>query len=112
MSTETRLRRPNGHDAPPVLGETYCPTCEQLLGTAEQIATVNRKLRLRDAEIERSIEARYAREKAKAEALKKTEIELARKDATKHLEKRLKLLVANHEATLKANLEVEREKAA
>jgi uncharacterized protein DUF2130 len=70
--------------------EPVCPTCDQPISQEkfEEIQVrIEGEERARAAKIERTLQARFTDEMAKVEAIKKAEVEKARKDAAAQIEK-------------------------
>ena len=115
-TAEQTLRRPNGHSAHRGIGvaESECPYCGQPISRKEfrEIQTRMRdEERARVAEVERGLQEKFARESAKAEATKKSEIDKAKRDAAKAAEEQVKALKATLDATIAERLVTQQEAA-
>ncbi|HWB48354.1 MAG TPA: DUF2130 domain-containing protein [Stellaceae bacterium] len=103
---------PNGHDSHPTLGTagTHCPVCDSPI-SARKFAEIEGVRRAREAEIEQSVEARFAKQLAETERRKKAEIAAAVKLATKVVEAKLKAIRDSQAGIVAAAVAAEREKA-
>src|SRR5579862_7305447 len=77
-----RSRRPNGHSHEVALtpAEAQCPTCDQPISAAKY-AEIEGRRRAHDAQIERAVETRFAREIARMQTARKGEIAKAVREA-------------------------------
>jgi hypothetical protein len=100
------LHKPDG-----IVAEPHCPTCLQSV-TPEVYRRIAGEQRARDAQIERSVETRFAREIARLQTTKKSEIAKAIKEALTAADAKLKALAANQEGLVAARLEADRGKSA
>src|SRR5579863_7135939 len=113
MTALQRRSRPNGHDShrPTAGDQSICPYCggPTTKATLIRIAQVESA---RIAEAETALAAKFARERAQAEATKKADISAAVRKAVQVADTKLKLLRDAQAGAVAAALEQERKKAA
>ena len=103
------------HKAGVLPEEARCPYCGQPISRKEYKeiqARIEAEERARIANVEKGLQEKFAREKAKAESQKAAEIEKAKRDAAKVAEQQIKTLKAGQDAVIKARLDAERDTAA
>jgi hypothetical protein len=95
--------------------EARCPYCDGPVSRKqyrEIRARIEAEESARIADVEKGLQERFAREKAKAESQKAAEIEKAKRDVAKVAEQQIKTLKAGQDAAIKARLDAERDTAA
>jgi hypothetical protein len=114
MTSHPLTTRSNGHDTTHTAigsAEAECPYCGQPISRKEFkeiTAKIADEERARVATVEAELKARFARETAKAEAIKKIEVEAAKRNAAKAAEAQIKALRTNQETVIATRLAAQR----
>lgn len=111
---QRRNHRPNGHSDEVGLtpDSAQCPYCGGPVSRAEYRRIkqqISEEERARIAEVERTLTARFAREKAAAETQAKALVDKARRDAARSADQQVKALRASLEATIAERVAAQRE---
>lgn len=113
MSTPHRRSRLNGqaHEIDLTPDAAQCPYCGGVVSRAEY-RRIKEKIageeRARVAQVEQTLTARFAREKAAAETQAKALVDKARRDAARSTEQQVKTLKASLEATIAERVSAQR----